>query len=244
MTRYRRLDPEKIERTCRQLTLRIEERFSASSLLGVAREVAGMSADIGRQTRELARPIVWLRVLILAVIAAAGLVFLFVGTFLSFDRLSTNAFDLVETFEAGINTLIIAGLGLVTLVRLEERIKRRRVLDGLHDLRSIIHVIDMHQLTKDPAVLDPDFRPTEHSPARITDRNDLARYLDYCSELLSITGKLAALYAQEINDEVVVDAVNDIEELASSLSGRVWQKIVLIDTLPLVPVRKQDNRRP
>jgi len=28
----------------------------------------------------------------------------------------------------------------------------------------------------------------------------LCRYLDYCSELLSLTGKLAALYAQSFSD--------------------------------------------
>ena len=71
-------------------------------------------------------------------------------------------------------------------------------------LRSLIHVIDMHQLTKDPAALSADFKPTAHSPVRITNRQDLARYLDYCSEMLSITGKLAALFAQSVNDEVVV----------------------------------------
>ena len=100
----------------------------------------------------------------------------------------------------------------------------------LHGLRSLIHVIDMHQLTKDPAVLSGNFRPTAHSPVRITDSQDLMRYLDYCSEMLSITGKLAALFAQSVNDEVVIEAVNDIENLGSNLSRKVWQKITLIES--------------
>ena len=47
--------------------------------------------------------------------------------------------------------------------------------------------------------------------------------------MFSITGKLAALYAQAVNDEVVAEAVNDIENLGTNLSRKVWQKIMLID---------------
>jgi hypothetical protein len=64
-------------------------------------------------------------------------------------------------------------------------------------------------------------------------RFELARYLDYCSELLSLTSKLAALHAQYLNDPVVLGAVNDVESLAGQLSGKIWQKIVLLDTIAL-----------
>ncbi|RVD39812.1 hypothetical protein EN746_32970, partial [Mesorhizobium sp. M8A.F.Ca.ET.023.02.2.1] len=69
----------------------------------------------------------------------------------------------------------------------------------------------------------------------ITNAADLARYLDYCSEMLSITGKIAALFAQSVNDAVVIDGVNDIENLASNLSRKIWQKITLIDGRPAAP---------
>jgi hypothetical protein len=87
----------------------------------------------------------------------------------------------------------------------------------------------MHQLTKDPAALSAGFMPTEHSPVRVLNAADLARYLDYCSEMLSLSGKLAALFAQSVNDEVVVDAVNDVESLGSNLSRKIWQKIMMIE---------------
>ena len=128
--------------------------------------------------------------------------------------------------------IILAVLGFLALIRTEERIKRKRVFRELHGLRSLIHVIDMHQLTKDPAALSANFKPTAHSPARITNAADLARYLDYCSEMLSITGKIAALFAQSVNDDVVIDGVNDIENLASNLSRKIWQKITLIESHP------------
>ena len=56
----------------------------------------------------------------------------------------------------------------------------------------------------------------------------LGRYLDYCSELLSVTSKLAALLVQHSADEVILGAVNEIETLTTGLSGKIWQKIRLI----------------
>jgi hypothetical protein len=57
---------------------------------------------------------------------------------------------------------------------------------------------------------------------------ELLRYLDYCAEMLSLTGKLAALYAQDTRDSVVIQAVNEIEALTASLSGKIWQKLMVL----------------
>jgi hypothetical protein len=226
---YRSLDPRHIILTAERLDLRIAERFPDSGLRRVAGELLALARDVERATTELSAPIWWLRGLVGIAIAAVAAVFLFVGTFLSFDRISTGAFDFAQGVEASLNTLIFAGLGFLALIGAEERIKRRRVSRQLHGLRSLIHVIDMHQLTKDPSALSASFTPTEHSPKRLMSAPDLLRYLDYCSEMLSITGKLAALYAQAVNDDVVANAVNDIETLGSNLSRKIWQKITLID---------------
>jgi len=58
---------------------------------------------------------------------------------------------------------------------------------------------------------------------------ELTRYLDYCSEMLSLTSKLAALYAQVLPDAVVIDAVNEIENLTASFSRKIWQKISIVE---------------
>ena len=44
---------------------------------------------------------------------------------------------------------------------------------------------------------------------------ELSRYLDYCSEALSLTGKVAALYVQRFDDPVALQAVNEVEELTT-----------------------------
>ncbi len=228
--RFRTLDPRKIIKTTETLSARVFERFPDSGLSRVASDFVLLARDLSQTAQSLKGPIWPVRIGIAVAILAGATVFGLVGTVFHFDRLSSDAaLDFVQGVEASLNTVILACLGLFTLITTEERMKRKRVFRALHGLRSLIHVVDMHQLTKDPAALSPDFRPTAHSPARITDAADLARYLDYCSEMLSITGKLAALFAQSVNDAVVIDAVNDIETLGSNLSRKIWQKITLID---------------
>lgn len=226
---YRTLDPEKILATATALEARVEARFADAGLYGVAREIVALTHDTAREAKALLSPIWWLRILIAALIIGGAALFLSVGTFLSFSNLSQDALGSVQSIEAAINTSVLAALGLTALVRLEARIKRRRVTKNLHGLRSIIHVIDMHQLTKDPAALSASYKATAASPSRTFTAPELARYLDYCSEMLAVTGKLAALYAQAVNDDGVAEAVNDIENLGSNLSRKIWQKIMLIE---------------
>ena len=148
------------------------------------------------------------------------------------ERFSINTEDiseLLQATEAGINELIFLGLALYFLIGLETRIKRHSALQALHRLRSIAHVVDMHQLTKDPAHLLSPFRDTESSPGNALTRFELMRYLDYCAEMLALDSKLAALFAQNMDDPVVLTAVNELESLTQGLSGKIWQKIMILD---------------
>ena len=128
------------------------------------------------------------------------------------------------------NLTVLVGAALLFATTLDDRIKRRRSLRELHVFRSIAHVIDMHQLTKDPSSILDDGPPTESSPQRTMSKYELGRYLDYCSEMLSLTSKLAALYAQVLPDGVVIDAVNEIENLTANFSRKIWQKISIIES--------------
>ena len=236
---YRTLSPALIIETAEILDRRVEERFAASGISRVARELVSLSRDVAKGARDLEGPIWWLRALIAAAIVAGASMFAFVGTIVPLDRMSSDALESVQGFEALLNTLLLMGIGLFSLITLEERIKRKRVFRQLHGIRSLIHVIDMHQLTKDPAALSESFKRTRSSPDRSLGPAELTRYLDYCSEMLSITGKLAALYAQSVNDTVVLEAVNDIEELGSNLSRKIWQKIMLVDHSAHRPERRR-----
>jgi hypothetical protein len=136
--------------------------------------------------------------------------------------------EFIQIVEAGINDIVLIGAAVIFLVSFEARSKRQRVIAAVNRLRSIAHVIDMHQLTKDPSIEEIGGAPTEHSPERRMTRSDLARYLDYCSEMLSLNSKVAFCYIQEFDDPEAVHAVNDLETLTNGLSRKVWQKIMLI----------------
>jgi len=115
------------------------------------------------------------------------------------------------------------------LLGLEARRKRARALEALHVLRSLSHIVDMHQLTKDPERIVSGGPSTPSSPERKMSAFELTRYLDYSTELLAIISKVAALYVQELADPVTVSAANAVEELAVNLSRAIWQKIVILD---------------
>ncbi|MGL4319229.1 MAG: hypothetical protein ACRCS3_00030 [Paracoccaceae bacterium] len=227
---YRRLDTDKIIATAETLALRVAERFPDAGLHKVAAELVVVAHDTARETKALEPPLWLLRAGIAAIVLGGAALFLTIGTIVPFARLSQDAVGSVQSIEAAINTAVLAILGLMALTQLEARIKRGRVARSLHGLRAVIHVIDMHQLNKDPATLEADYAPTAASQPHSLTAIQMERYLDYCSEMLAITGKLAALYAQAVADDGVSQAVNDIEMLGSNLSRKIWQKITLLQT--------------
>jgi hypothetical protein len=98
----------------------------------------------------------------------------------------------------------------------------------LHRLRSFTHVVDMHQLSKDPEQVNPGYTPTAESVRHGLDAEQLRHYLAYCSEMLSLTAKTAALCAEHSTDGVVLETVSYIETLTTELSNKIWQKISLL----------------
>ncbi len=223
---YRSLDPEKTIDTLKTLENRIEERFPGASLCRVCQELLTISRETCGRIAWLSKGHTGIRAAVLFVIGLAVWLGWYVVRRLKFH---TDGFSIGE-LEAATNALFLFGAALFFLFTLESRIKRQRVLKAINELRAISHVIDMHQLTKDPSqVQSPAGQRTRSSPQRTLSPFELTRYLDYCSELLSLIGKLAALYAQSTSDSVVLQSVNDIETLTSGISRKIWQKIMILD---------------
>jgi hypothetical protein len=226
---YRSLDADRILKTLTRLQARIHERFPGRGLSGVAAELLTIAGEDQRELAYLKRPYLWARTSV-ALFLLAGLAAQTAIVWAVSGRLEADwsVFDLFQGVDAALNTLLLMGAGVIFFMTLEERLKRGRILRDLHELRSIAHVIDMHQLTKDPTAPIDDAGRTRSSPERDLSPFELVRYLDYCAELLALTGKLSALYAQHTRDTVVIQAVNEIETLTASLSGKIWQKIMII----------------
>ncbi|MHC4569168.1 MAG: hypothetical protein ACYTE3_25845 [Planctomycetota bacterium] len=136
--------------------------------------------------------------------------------------------DLVQLTDSAFNNIILIGAAILFLISIESRAKRRKVIKCVNRLRSIAHLIDAHQLTKDPNVKASGEGNTANSPKRTLAPYELNRYLDYCSEMLSLVGKVGFLYVQKFDDPVAVKSVNDLETLTTALSRKVWQKIMIL----------------
>jgi hypothetical protein len=239
---FRKLDAARVVDTASRLRRRVEERFPASGLSQVASEVEGVTREAAALSAWLARPNVGLRaavgsgivLLVAVVIAAAVQVRADVGP--------RSWADWVQAVESLINDAVFVGIAIYFLLGIETRRKRKRALEALHVLRSLAHIVDMHQLTKDPERLDAG-QDTASSPARTMSAFELTRYLDYSTELLAIVSKVAALYVQELSDPVTVAAASAVEELAVSLSRAIWQKIVILDRV-LSPEAVQEAVHP
>ncbi len=224
---YRSLNPDRILTTLETLHARIHERFPGSGLANVCEELVGIAGESRERVAALASPNLPLRLASTGV-AVAGIVALgYVASIIEYKRETENLFGVLEGIDALLNTAVLMGAGMFFIGTLEGRWKRQRALDDLHQLRAIVHVIDMHQLTKDPRILPPNQR-TKSSPVRRLTQFELTRYLDYCSEMLSLTAKIAALYAQCARDAAVLNAVSELETVSANLSSKIWQKITMI----------------
>jgi len=226
---YRSLNPEHITRTIAQLRDRIQERFPGSGLGKVAEELQQIGNEAVARSQWIARPLLPLRIGIGLLVALLAAVTLLALAKLNVTKMWESFSDFVQAIDAGINDIVFIGIAIFFLVTLEGRMKRRRALKAIHELRALAHIIDMHQLTKDPEVILSGGPATKSSPKRAMTTFEMSRYLDYCSEMLSLIGKVAALYAQRFNDPVALSAVDEIEDLTTGLSRKIWQKIMLIN---------------
>lgn len=226
---YTRIEAARIIETLEALERRVMERFPGAGLARVGVELTDIARKTQQRSEEIARPDWRLRTLVGTVLAmGAFLLGNLALRILADARADNELFGTLQGIDSAFNILVLMGAALFFLITLEERLKRHKALKALHELRSIIHVIDMHQLTKDPGMMVQVTAPTPSSPRRTLSKPELIRYLDYCSELLSLAAKVAVLYAQSFPDPVVTEAVNDLERTATSLSQKIWQKINIL----------------
>lgn len=229
---YRELDAGRITSTARDISRRLGERFPGSGLSSVSAALCELADASSRRAERLRRPDWSIRGFVVAAVMAILAVAVFALSMIRVPTSPASLSDLAQGLEAAVSDVVFLGLALFFLLSLESRSKRRLALRGLNDLRSIAHVIDMHQLAKDPQIPR---RPAAADPRVTMSRVEMAQYLDYCSELLSVTSKLAALHLQAFSDPVVLDSVNGIQALTLGLSAKIWQKIMILDLIAAEP---------
>lgn len=224
----RGLDADKIVQTVLRLQQRITERFPGSGLSQVAAELHQIANEAVVRSAQFRRPNFFLRIVTALVVGAVAV--LLGGKIQHLQK--TAEFDelvnFMQFFEASLGSIVFLGAAILFLVTLEVRLKRRRALQALYELRALAHIVDMHQLTKDPERLVRGPK-TASSPQRTMTPFLLFRYLDYCTELLAMISKIAALYVQNFPDEAALAAVDQVEDLTNGLSRKIWQKIMILN---------------
>lgn len=233
MNKYKKLDPNSIIRTLSRLEERILARFPGSGLASVCRELIEIARETEARIAVIAKPHLLLRLAIVSILFVGVFLLAKVGSIIEVKRDTENLYGVLQGIDAAFNTLVVMGAGILFLASLESRWKRHKALEHLHEIRSIIHIIDMHQLPKDPSASHPATVSTTDASdvERPITAFELSRYLDYCSEMLSLSSKVAALYAQSTKDSIVIDAASDLNQITSNLSSKIWQKITIAQSM-------------
>jgi len=225
------LIPEQIAVSCKMLSDRIHERFPSRGIDRHAQwfaDYARHAVATGKSSIEapaLLRFISWLGGMA-AVLLLLSPVY-FVRRVDGLDHLVT----FLTSLDAFITLLAATVAGFFTMRSIELGVVRSRALAGLHTLRSFAHVTDMLQITKCPTRLLFPHAPTKSSPHEEDDAMSMSRYLSYCTELYALTAKVAVLYGEWTSDPTVLSALDDVENLCSSLENRITQKILLLEQL-------------
>jgi hypothetical protein len=224
-----KLNFDKVTNTIDLLVIRIQERFPNSGLAAVTLQFSTIAKKSRSNIEWISKPNLTVRLssYLIILLGLCGLIYSI--TYIDWRIEDTKIANVVAISEAVFNDLILLGAAVFFLVTMESRIKRKRAINQLNELRVIAHVVDMHQLTKDPSLINITTNNTENSPKRTLTKFELERYLNYCSETAALIAKVAALYSQSLPDEVVVKNVNDIESLCNGLSQKVWQKIIILN---------------
>lgn len=229
---YRTLRPDKIIETQRRLQERIAKRFPNSGLKEVAGEVLTVAEEAAVRAEKIRRPNIPLRVgVALLLLGGAALVTVIVRS-VRLRRDLWEVMDLVQFTEAALGAIVFLGAAVLFLVTMELRLKRSRALAALHELRALAHVVDMHQLAKDPEGLARRGPVVSEATGQTTTTLfELNRYLTYCHELLAVVSKIAAVYVQDFPDSSTVAAVDQIETLCAGLSQKIWQKLMVLEEI-------------
>lgn len=223
-----KLSSKKIVETIGLLQIRIEERFPSSSLARVCGNLRQTAKDTDGTIEDIQQTHFGYRFI----------VFVFVGLVLAFSAVAISRIDtktsqmtlteMLPLLDAIFNIVFLVGGAIIFLVSIENRAKRKKVQKAVNTLRCLAHVVDAQQLTKDPCYVHEKVSRTSHSPERHMNAFQLSRYLDYCSEMLSLISKVAFLYVQDYHDAQATNAVKDLEDLTNGLSRKIWQKIMSI----------------
>ncbi len=230
------ISAEMLSETATSIHRRIVERFPQANLRNLAASVAIKVENVADAAKRDFAPrwfiTLVLFLLVTAVLSAAGWGLYRMG--LHFG--SPDWTELVQSADAALQMILVIGVAVWSLLSLGHKLQRSRQLAYLESLREFIHLLDLHQLEKDPDRLSR--RPDENTSSspkmeHVSTAFLMGRYLDYVSELLAVVATMAAYYAANARDEVVLGVVREIGASASQHRLHIGQKAAILAQLEL-----------
>lgn len=228
-----KIDPNGLAENARKLSERMLERFPDRNLTTRSAELVSVIEDAPRRARQMARR-PWFLTFVTAVLlcaCVAGAVFGLMQLHVAMN-VSTLS-ELLQILDSGWQSLLIAfffSLGLFYPVR---RWRRSKFLKATNELQEFVQVINLHQLDKDPDQLTKDYNPT--APQRADNRPlnafEMGRYLDYCIELIELTGMLAAYYSSFTSDSDVRKEIAEHQGVIQRMVTNLQLKIQMLHQL-------------
>src|SRR5215510_9598468 len=149
LANYRHLDSNEIIKTVETLKARIERRFPDSGLSKLVGELSLVAKETVNRTVWIQRPHLLLRAA--TALSTIGIIALLVLMLVHIPQFKFDDYtNFIQALEASISSVVFIGAAILFFLSWENRIKRRRALKAIHELRSLAHIVDMHQLSKDP----------------------------------------------------------------------------------------------
>ncbi|MCB0353296.1 MAG: hypothetical protein KDD64_07225 [Bdellovibrionales bacterium] len=216
-----------------RLKKRVEARFSDRNICDRMADLHGLTIRAKKKVKRAGRPIYLLRffalLFSLALFGALGWGF-YVATPAS-EPTQLEFFGLIDAIGSGLISLVVV---LAFVFSLERKVRRGRIIEELERLLSLVLVIDAGQQEKEPLkVLDPEYKhslgETDEKPLTAT---ELARYLEYSSEMASAVKALSFCYLAAYSDEQVQRTSSLIADAANSVVSMTMEKRqILADAL-------------
>ncbi|MCW2758887.1 MAG: hypothetical protein JWO46_2633, partial [Nocardioidaceae bacterium] len=230
----RQLLADSLERLHQRISARLPDQNLTALAASIKTSVPDAHARYEATAHRLQRISGWTRAISVVFVLAVAVAL--VLALADFSRSSHDGADWLSLVNTVVGDLVYAAVAVAFLRAVPERLTRSSLTHVLHELRSTAHVIDMHQLGKDPERLRDDYEATgasihphlPHKESAAARRADLHHYLTYCIELLGLVSKSAALCAESSGDPVVLSMVNDVESLTSDMSQKIFQKLALL----------------
>jgi hypothetical protein len=213
-----RLDPARIIETAENLARVIGEKLPGSSLADLAVELSQIAHAIVERARRARRPIFVIRVVSVLAVSTSLLVLWYLLNHIHTRWEFGTITEVFEAADAGFNLLILLAGALWFLITFENRIKRKKALEFIEELREFVHVIDVTQLFYTPLVYN-----SEAAAGRTSATFDYTYFL-FCTQMLAVISNLAPLYTRGAAGDSILRAASDVEQLANAITVKLLSK--------------------